>query len=252
MTITRPPSFVVESSENGSLVMRNIILGPPCWISSSMSTTLYLMHYYIVFCGLCGAALIYSGFDAFMFSAALHICGQFEILNSSTETITDEGGYWKQKHRIKEYSKRHAKLLALGTQLNEIVNFIIFSELISNGFLICISGISILTSIKNGNVDNDDLNFGVRIFVWYMGLFMYTFVGERLSNQAEKLQIAIYNIPWYNMPTTIARDIQFIIMRNNSPCHLTACGIMNVNYEAFKDITRLMFSCFSVLKLVLE
>ncbi|THK33107.1 odorant receptor 22c [Diachasma alloeum] len=252
MTVSRLPKFIIETTENSSLSARNLILGPPCWIPVTMPTSSYLLHYYLIFFSVWGAVLIYPGCDAFMFNAALHICGQFEILNSSIEKITDEDGHLNQRLRIRESLKRHNKLLTLGNQLNDMANLIIFSELLSNGFLICVSGIAVLANIKNGSVNNDDINFGIRIYVWYMELFMYTYVGEKLCDQAEKFQNAVYNCSWYNMSASSAKDIKFIMMRNHSFCYLTAGGIFVMNYEAFKDITRIMFSCFSVLKLVLE
>nr|XP_011298924.1 PREDICTED: odorant receptor 13a-like [Fopius arisanus] len=252
MTLSRSPNFTVEEYKNDSSSTRNIILGPACWITTAMPMSLYLVRYYIILIGLWCAALIYAGCDAFMFNIALHICGQFEILNASVEGVKYEDSFMNQRRTINNYAKRHNELLVLGHQLNDILNVIIFSELLSNGFLICISGIAILANIKKGHVDNDDINFGVRIYVWYMELFMYTYVGEKLSQQAEKSQMAVYNCPWYNMSPHISKDVKFILMRNSSFCYLTAGGIFVMNYEAFKEITRLMFSGFSVLKLVLE
>ncbi|XP_063992605.1 uncharacterized protein LOC135170571 [Diachasmimorpha longicaudata] len=252
MTLSRLPNYITEIGDNSSLPARTLILGPSCWIPVTMSTSFYLLHYHVVLLGLWSAALIYTGCDAFMFSAALHICGQLEILSGNIERLNYEREYSSQKMRIKEFSKRHDKLLRLSNYLNEVVNLIIFSELLSNGFLICISGIAVLGDVKEGKVNGDDINFGIRICVWYMGLFMYTYVGEKLCVEAERFQNAIYNCSWYNMSSSTAKDIKFIMMRNYSFCYLTAGGIIVMNYAAFKEITKLMFSSFSVLKMVLE
>lgn len=109
-----------------------------------------------------------------------------------------------------------------------------------------------MTNIKNGDVDDYVFILAIRVYLWYMQLFMYIFIGQQLSQHGEKLQIALYSCPWYNMSTDLAKDVKFIIMRNNHFCHLTAGGIFIMNFEAFKDINRLMFTYFSVLKLSLE
>ncbi|XP_063992614.1 odorant receptor 22c-like [Diachasmimorpha longicaudata] len=248
----RPPNFTTEAFRNNSSSTRNLLLGPSCWIPDTMSTSLYLLHYFLVCVAAYIATVTFPGFDALIFSAALHLCGQFEVLNQKLEDMSDGESHWEQKRRIEEYSKRHNKLLTLGNEVNNIVSLIMFSEFFCNGLLISLSGISILTSVKNGKVDSDDISFGIRICIWYGELFMYSYVGEKLASQADKSHSTIYNCPWYSMSVNIAKEIKIIMMRNNSFCYLTAGGIFVINFEAFKEITRIMFSCFSVLKVQLE
>ncbi|XP_063992615.1 odorant receptor 24a-like [Diachasmimorpha longicaudata] len=251
-TISQPPTFTTEIIGNNSSSPRNIMMGPSCWIPDTTPISLYLLHYFLIFLSFPTAAIIYPGSDAFMFSTALHLCGQFEILTQSLESVTDNDSYLNQKRCIKKYSKRHNELLMLGKELNELFSLIIFSELFCNGVLICLSGIALFARIKSGKVDNDDINYGLRIYIWYCELFMYSFVGEKLASHAENLHRTIYTCPWYNMSVDIAKDVKFIMMRNNFFCYLTAGGVFVMNHEAFKKISKIMFSCFSVLKLVLD
>ncbi|XP_063992791.1 odorant receptor 22c-like isoform X2 [Diachasmimorpha longicaudata] len=251
-SITRAPSLTSDTFRNNSLSTHNLLVGPSCWIPDTMPMSLYLLHYFLVFFGLYSAILIFPGCDAFVFSVVLHLCGQFEVLNQSFENVPHDESDLDHKRRIREYSRRHNKLLTLGNELNDLVSLIIFSELFSNGMVICLSGIVILSNIKRGNVSDDDINYGVRIYIWYCELFMYSYVGEQLASQSEKIQKTIYGCPWYSMSVNTAKEIKFIMMRNNSFCYLTAGGILVMNYETFKDITRIMFSSCSVLKLILE
>lgn len=85
----------------------------------------------------------------------------------------------------------------------------------------------------------------------YIQLFIYNYIGEQLTTQAEKLQVAIYNCSWYNMSSSlIVRDLSFIMMRNNYPFHLTAGKICNMNMASFKNLVKTMFSYFSVIRLM--
>nr|WKR36437.1 odorant receptor 13a [Fopius arisanus] len=249
--LAKPPTLITTIPENGSDLMRSILMGPSCWTPITMPINLYLFYYYLIFIAMCCTAFTYAGCDAFMFSAALHICGQFEILEASIENLTDQDNYLQQKEKIKRYAKRHDQLIHLGENMDAIVNGIILSELLGNSFLICASGIVILNQLKEGSVNGEVINFALRIYVWYMQFFMYCYVGEKLSNHSKQLQTAIYNCPWYNMPIHIAKDIKFMIMRNNSFCYLTAGKIFVMNHQGFKEITRIMFSFFSVLRFML-
>ncbi|XP_011313323.1 odorant receptor 22c-like isoform X2 [Fopius arisanus] len=251
ISLTRLPCFTVDSFENNYSSTRNLILGPPCWIPSTMPASLYFVYYFSTFIGLWVIVFFYTGCDAFMIAAALHICCQLEILNASLENLSDEDSHTHQRFRINEYSKRHNKLLVLGNELNHAVQLIIFADIFSNMSVICISGIAILVNVRNENMNNDILNLVLRMCLGYTGLFMYSYVGEKLSSQADKSRTILYACPWYNMPMDIVKDIGFMIMRNNSFCYLTIGGVFVMNYESFKRLTKLMFSYFSVLKLML-
>lgn len=92
----------------------------------------------------------------------------------------------------------------------------------------------------------------VRQFVMFVQIFMYSYLGESLTSQAEKLQIAIYNSPWYKLSPEIIRDMTFIMMRNNYQFHLTAGKIYNMNISNFKELVKSMFSYFSILRLIFD
>ncbi|XP_011302414.1 putative odorant receptor 92a [Fopius arisanus] len=228
------------------------MLGPPCWIPVAMPVGLYLTQYYLIFFGLWVVAFLYSSCDAFIISNALHICGQFEILNMTFDDWRPEESDSNARYRIRKYSKRHNELLLLGNQFNQLVNISILLGIFGNCFIVCSSGIALLISMKNGNALEDVINCVVRIYVGYMSLFMYSYFGEKMFYQAENSRMTAYGCPWYIMPSDIIKDIQFIIMRNNSFCHLTIGGVLIMNYESFKQLTRLMFSSFSILKLMIE
>ncbi|XP_063992698.1 uncharacterized protein LOC135170631 isoform X2 [Diachasmimorpha longicaudata] len=139
LIILRPPTLSTDRASNISSA-RTLIFGPSCWAPNSMPRSLYLFHYHLISMCLCSTIIIYPGWNSFMASAALHLCGQFEVLNASLEERPDDQNDVDQKRRIKKFSIRHDKLLTLGNQLNETVDLIAISEVLSNGFLICLSG----------------------------------------------------------------------------------------------------------------
>ncbi|XP_011302415.1 uncharacterized protein [Fopius arisanus] len=249
LSVTRYPSF---GGPVGNDTTRTIIMGPSCWIPDDMSFGAYLVIYYLMFISLWVCCGVYTGCGALMFSVALHICGQFEILNTSLDDLTDDDNHYQQRRKIKEYSRRHNELLLVGNQLNHMLYLIIFTEILGSCFLVCISGVAIMMQVKNGNVDKDIINYALRMGVAYTGLLLYSYVGEQLFIQAEKSRLTIYQCPWYNFSPGMIKDFKFIMMRNDSFCYLTSGGISIINYEQIKDLTRIMFSYFSVFKVMLE
>lgn len=88
------------------------------------------------------------------------------------------------------------------------------------------------------------------IIVLYIQLFMYCYTGDKLSSQNEKLQIAIWNTPWYTISPNIVKDMILIMMRSNKKFDLTAGKIYIINLESYTQLIKSMASYFTVLRLM--
>lgn len=91
----------------------------------------------------------------------------------------------------------------------------------------------------------------MRISLTYVILFMYSYAGEKLCNEVANIQMAVYNISWYDMPIATRKDMIFMIMRCNSPFNLTAGKLCDMNLSNFANIVKSMVSYFSILRLML-
>ncbi|THK33096.1 odorant receptor 47b-like [Diachasma alloeum] len=246
------PKFVeVEHLDNKSVFLRNIPIGPKCWVSLEISALTYFLYYIFVCLHLFILATAYLGGDVFAFGLAMHLCGQFQLLYRSLDELDGDETESIQRARVARFSKRHNQLLKLADDFEAAFHMLIFFELGANTFIISISEIILLWACKVGDTQIISA-MAIRIYLMYIQIFMYSYIGEHLSTQAEKLQVAIYNSPWYGMSPAIVRDMKFIMMRNNYLFHLTAGKIWNMDYENFKSIVRSMFSYFSILRLILN
>lgn len=91
----------------------------------------------------------------------------------------------------------------------------------------------------------------IRIYLVYVQLFMYCYIGEKLTEESNKLEISIYHdIPWYKMDKKIVNNIKFIMMRINYSYKLTAGKMYTINYANFIGIIKAMGSYFSILRLM--
>ncbi|XP_063978038.1 odorant receptor 13a-like isoform X2 [Diachasmimorpha longicaudata] len=247
-----PLTMKIDNSETNGSRIRHVILAPSCWISNAMPLNVYLLYYCFNLINITTIAFIYAGCDAFMFNITLHICGQFEILEANMENFAVEDDYSTHTNKIREYSRRHNHLIQLGRRMDSVVNVIILSEILSNTILICASGIGVLVNMKVGNMNSVVISWATRIYILYIQLFIYCYVGNKLSSHADTLRGIIYNCSWYNMSTHNVKDLQFMIMRNNDFCHLTGGKIVIMNYETFTKISKNVFSFFSILRIILE
>ncbi|XP_011300122.1 odorant receptor 24a-like [Fopius arisanus] len=252
LILTRlPRSVELIDADNRSLFLRNIPIGPRCWVSLEISTFTYSLYYIFVCVHLFILATSYLGGDVFAFGLAMHLCGQFELLYRSFEKFDGNETSVIQRKIVSQFAKRHNSLLNLADDFETAFSLLILFELGANAFIISISEIILLRAIKIGDTQIISA-MAIRIYLMYIQIFMYSYIGEHLSRQAEKLQVSIYSSRWYKLPPIIVRDLKFIMMRNNHLFHLTAGKIWNMDYQNFKFIVKSMFSYFSILRLMIK
>ncbi|KAF7997271.1 hypothetical protein HCN44_005548 [Aphidius gifuensis] len=251
--IARYPSTnqMINKYNNDSIFVRNIPYGPRCWISLTMSWYLYV-GYYLMFCvNVIIMVTAYMGVGIFMFTIAMHVCGQLDILYNTIKIINGAENYQQQHFYLKNFIKRHNHLLENLNKFETICSVIFFCEILSNIFIICLSGIMMLRALQN--FDNVlAFKMFARMFVLLLQLFLYNLIGEILSNKTENLQIAIYNCNWYKLTPCTIRNIAFIILRTNYPFHLTAGKIHYMNLSNFKNTVKSIVSFLSILRLMFE
>lgn len=145
-TFLRYPSTdeIFNEYNNDTILLRNIPNGLRCWISLTMPWYLYAGHY-LLFC-INGFVTVtaYIGSSLVMFTIAVHICGQLDILHNSLENVVGKKNYKQQCFIIKKFFIRHNELLKLLMQYEEASNIIIFFEVFTNTFGICVNGLLII------------------------------------------------------------------------------------------------------------
>lgn len=144
LIITRLPGYYVQESYNNfgneTLLLRNIPIGPRCWISLEMPRYLYFAYYCFMCFHLIILATAYLGCDVFLFGTCMHVVSQFEILYKSVEEIDGNENNHQQRQLIIKFTKRHNHLLELASEFERAYNIIIFFVVGANIFLISISG----------------------------------------------------------------------------------------------------------------
>nr|AQN78425.1 olfactory receptor 23 [Meteorus pulchricornis] len=234
---------------NSSVMVRNVPIGPNCWISPDWPASYYVAHYVLQSIQLLVVCTGYIGGDTFFFGMAMHVCGQFEVLYTRMKDLQGIRNSKIQRRIIAEFCRRHNHLLMLADNFEKIYNIIILAQVGADTLLTCITGIVLLISIQSLDFVIV-IGLVVRIYLVCIQLFMYSYVGEQLSSQAEKLRMAIYDSPWYDMPPDLMRDMSLIIMRCDYSYYLTAGKIYTMNICNFKNIIKTMTSYFSILRLM--
>ncbi|KAK0081045.1 hypothetical protein PV325_012901 [Microctonus aethiopoides] len=201
-----------DDRTNTNMIIRQVPIGPSCWISPDLSAYNYAICYIVQSIQLFIVCTGYIGSDTYFFGIAMHVCGQFELLHMRIENLDKIKDNVSQRREIIKFSKRHKHLLTLADNFEQTFNIIILAQVGADTILICISGIVLLISLQSPNFIIIS-GLVIRIYLVYVQLFMYSYVGEKLSEQAQKLQVAFYNCSWYYMAPNLAMGSYFSILR---------------------------------------
>ncbi|CAD6211171.1 GSCOCT00013813001.3-RA-CDS, partial [Cotesia congregata] len=247
-----PPTTYKFSSDqisDNATVLRNIPFGANCWVSTSMSMSIYFGYYGLIVVHCLISSIINVGSDSCMCGIALHVCGQLNLLYTDMESLDGKKNFFSLRKQINQLSQRYAYLIKLANAYQGTLSLIVLLQVATNMFVISISGVLLLWGLETGNNDFI-ISALVRILLLFCELFVYSFIGESLSTQFGSLKLAIYNCSWYEMSPLLAKDLLFIMMKANYAFHLTAGKICYMNLSSFTNFAKMMFSYFSFLRLI--
>ncbi|XP_008560592.1 uncharacterized protein LOC103580566 [Microplitis demolitor] len=81
-------------------------------------------------------------------------------------------------------------------------------------------------------------------------LFLYCFVGEKLTNEVDKSSFAMYSTSWYNLKPNVWKNIMFVTLKCSKEFRITGGKLFKMNLENFKTIVKTLGSFLSVIRLV--
>ncbi|CAL7938187.1 unnamed protein product [Xylocopa violacea] len=188
------------------------------------------------------------GSDLMFIGITFHLCGQVEVLKLDFSRLAGEGE--RVAKRFRGLVKRHIYLLKLANMLNETISSILVVQLFSSCILICISGFQCILALSVGNMVLVIKAFMV-MSALLVQLLVYSYVGDYLNRRMESVGNTVYSCSWYDLPSSVAKDIVYVIMRAQDPVQLSAGNFFIVNLETYMSILKTSVSYLSVLRLLM-
>nr|QNL14962.1 olfactory receptor 18 [Aulacocentrum confusum] len=252
VVVNRLPFLVAfwnqQAGINGSIY--GYPIGPKCWLSDDISMGYYTAAYIFQSAQVIVLCATSCGCDTVLFGIAMHICGQYELLYRSMENIYMTDYIREHKRSLHTFIKRHEHLLVMATHFEDTYTVMILCSVMANAILLTTTGIVLLICLQTGEDIVTMSGLIIRLYIFFIQLFVYSYVGQRLSDQSQKLRDAIYNSCWYHLSPVILKDMIFIIMRCTRQFDLTAGNMFVMNIENFMQMLKTMFSYFSVLRIM--
>ncbi|XP_011878802.1 PREDICTED: odorant receptor 45b-like [Vollenhovia emeryi] len=186
------------------------------------------------------------GTTSFFFGLTMHLCAQFDALSLKISEFRVS----EARRVIAEAVQRHCHLIRLAECMEESFNASVLIYLFVTSTLMCVEGYILIASLPIGNLRLIIHSISV-LLLMLIQLSFYTFAGDYLEMRSTALSYATYDCDWYDLPASIAKDFQIILMRASIPHQLTAGKFVVMNMITFKDILKSTASYLSVLRVML-
>ncbi|XP_043275198.1 uncharacterized protein [Venturia canescens] len=230
--------------------LRTLPVGTGCLVNNISSISYVLVYIYQVF-QLVSTCAGNVGIDVYFFSISMHVCGQFELLRMKFENFGQDSDLRTCHEQVRTFVKRHNHLMELSNNIEDSFNVLILAQLSVNALTMSFLGIQFIIAIKTGNGASAIFAF-VSFYILSLQLFLYSYAGDYLMNQIEKIRYAAYCSHWYDLSPSIMKDLLFVMCRSYHPYNLTAGKVICMNLDSFKNIFKAMGSYFSVLQVMVN
>ncbi|KAK0086192.1 hypothetical protein PV325_003615 [Microctonus aethiopoides] len=164
---------------NPNVTVEGVPPWPSCWAPADLTFHYYIFLFLVQSGVLLVIGTVYNGCDNFFFGIAMHLSGQFVVLQKSLEHLNEINKAVQCTDRLKYFVKRHAHLLRLANNFEDTYNLVILIHVGTSAVLICSSGVAMLISLQSLDlVEITDIM--CRILFTYVIIFLYSYVGEEL------------------------------------------------------------------------
>ncbi|XP_039314322.1 odorant receptor 22c isoform X2 [Solenopsis invicta] len=194
-------------------------------------------------------ATSHCGNDGFFFGLAMHLCGQFEVLQMDFAGIKAEEQTCKKE--IKMLISRHCDLIRLADSFEYAFNMAIFAQVSMSVLLLCVEGMQLIISLKlNDNIAA--IKHIVLILTMLVQLYLYCYAGDQLEYVTGRIGYSLYDSPWYNFDLKAMKNLPMVMHRGRMPHQTTAGRFLRMNLFSFKEILKATGSYLSVLRVMID
>ncbi|KAK9502025.1 hypothetical protein O3M35_012635 [Rhynocoris fuscipes] len=184
------------------------------------------------------SALASLGYFTLLYIFVAYMCCEMRIMS---ENISDWGELWKQFgttnetiSSLKTIIRDHQELLRLATGLRDALGLPSLVYSILGPMNITLHSYTILVLIEK-DFTLLVINI-VALITWVYALLFCCVVGEILQMQSLKFYESLCEIPWYEMPSSIRRELNLIMFYSIKPVAIHYKGYGYLNLHLFMEV----------------
>ncbi|XP_051162684.1 odorant receptor 63a-like [Leptopilina boulardi] len=186
---------------------------------------------------------------AFSIAAVLtiHACGQFEIvIYYLNDLVNQTNNNNNDQEKLIVIVNSHLRILSFVSQLEALLNEICFIEVLDCSLNLCLLGYCLITSWKQGQY-TALMSYSVLLVSFIFIIYIYCYLGQLLTTQAEKIGQQGYMIEWHRLPKRVLLDLLFFIHVCQFPTTISAGKIIVLSIGTFSAVMRTSAAYFNAL-----
>ncbi|PSN53707.1 Odorant receptor 39 [Blattella germanica] len=148
------------------------------------------------------------------------------------------------KAYLKDCIRRHQALLSFSDDLNSMMSFAAFLQVISTPVMICMGGFLMTTSLT---VFTDVIKYSSLVALAFYKLLIYCMYAEDLTQASLKVREALYNLNWYGLSMQCQRMLPIMIIRSADAVVPKASVFYELSMDSFGTVLNTAYTYFTLL-----
>ncbi|XP_017761703.1 PREDICTED: uncharacterized protein LOC108551870 [Eufriesea mexicana] len=201
---------------------------------------MYVYQFPVLFIG-----IIHTSFVSLLIKLVLHVCGKFAILSYRIQNMSITS-HVNLNTKIKEFVIVHITLITTANIINSAFQIFFLIELLQISIRISVV-IYMLIIDSSGNFVKTITHILYVVMITSM-LYLYSFIGEQLSQESMKVSEAFYNTDWDNLSVHNQKLFLLALSCGRQTLHVTAGKFYTFSLYGFIDIMKTSFGYVSLLR----
>ncbi|KAK0096367.1 hypothetical protein PV326_005681 [Microctonus aethiopoides] len=178
----------------------------------------------------------------------MHACGQLEIIiRWLGDLVGEKKNHGNLNERISMIIKKHVQTLKFICNVEKVLCVVCLIEVVGCTLNICTVGYDLL--LQWG--DNDAIGiitYTILLISFTFNIFLFCYIGERLTEQCKKVGETTYMIDWYRLPEKEALGLTLTIVTAQNPVIITAGKIVDLSLNSFCTVMRTSVAYLNLLR----
>jgi hypothetical protein len=171
--------------------------------------------------------------DSLLYALITVIAMEFDFLSSDLQSLKLPAKHERSK-TIKNFVKRHDKLLELADRLQEIFALTFLFSFVVSSLVMCFIAFQLSTV-----TELSAFGFYIPYFLMIAGqIWLLCLHGQKIIDSSEGVAKAVYNSGWESIgDVKFKKQLLLIMLRAQKPKKLTAMNFGNVSLESFNSVS---------------
>ncbi|XP_043283189.1 uncharacterized protein [Venturia canescens] len=182
-----------------------------------------------------------------------HACGQFKILINRLNNLVDgddkKCNSSSVDERMADIVELHIRTLNFVKHVEAVLNEVCLVEFVGCTMNICFLGYYFITEWERSEAIST-VTYCVLLVSFTFNIFIFCYIGEKLSEQSKLVGTMTYAIEWYRLQHTKARRLILILIISKYPARITAGKMAELSLNCFSNVLKTALTYLNLLRTV--